>query len=127
MCGKIKSGIAAFYFRKALSLWLKKLSLTVKTRPSQYYFNLLKTHKAELLNKYGVSRVGIFGSVARGMHNSESDVDVCIEMQQPDMMNFVGVYSDLENLFGRKVDVVRMSKYTNPVLKKRIEREAIYV
>jgi predicted nucleotidyltransferase len=79
------------------------------------------------LDKYGVSRVGIFGSVARGMHTSESDIDICIEMQQPDMMAFVGVYSDLEHLFGKKVDVVRISKYTNPILKKRIEQEAIYV
>jgi len=99
----------------------------MKTKPSKYYINLLKKHKGELSNKYGVSRVGIFGSVARGMHNSESDVDVCIEMHQPDMMDFVGVYFDLENLFGRKVDVVRMSKYTNPILRKRIEKEAIYV
>jgi len=99
----------------------------MKNNPSKYYFNLLKKHKSELSNKYGISRIGIFGSVARGMHNSESDVDVCIEMLQPDMMAFVGIYSDLENLFGKKVDVVRISKYTNPVLKKRIEKEAIYV
>ena len=99
----------------------------MKTKPNKYYLNLLKNHKDELSNKYGVSRVGIFGSVARGMHNAESDVDVCIEMPQSDMMAFVGVYFDLEKLFGRKVDVVKMSKYTNPILKKRIEKEAIYV
>lgn len=98
----------------------------MQTISNTYYLNLLKNHKAELLNKYGVSRVGIFGSVARGMHNTESDVDICVEMQ-PDMMAFVGVCSDLENLFGKKVDVVRMSKYTNPILKKQIERDAIYV
>ena len=99
----------------------------METRPNKYYLNLLKQHKDVLLTKYGVSRIGIFGSVARGMHNSESDIDVCIEMKQPDMMDFVGVYSDLENLFGKKIDLVRMSKYTNPVLKKRIEKEVIYV
>ena len=74
----------------------------MEARPNKYYFNLLKQHKDVLQAKYGVSRIGIFGSVARGMHNSESDIDVCIEMKQPDMMNFVGVYSDLENLFGKK-------------------------
>ena len=104
-----------------------KKFIEMKTKHSEYYFNLLKKHKGELSNKYGISRIGIFGSVARGMHNFESDVDVCIEMQKPDMMAFVGVYYDLENLFGKKVDVVRISKYTNPILKKRIEKEAIYV
>ncbi|MDR0940639.1 MAG: nucleotidyltransferase family protein [Bacteroidales bacterium] len=96
-------------------------------KTNTYYLNLLRSHKDELRDKYGVSRIGIFGSVAREMHHSESDIDICIEMPTPDMMAFVGVYSELEHLLGTKVDIVRMSKYTNPILKKRIEREAIYV
>ena len=96
-------------------------------KTTKEYINLLRGFKQSHADEYGINKMGLFGSVARGMHNSESDVDVCIEMQQPDMMAFVGVYTDLENLFGKKVDVVRMGKYTNPILKKRIEKEAIYV
>jgi len=70
----------------------------MELKPNKYYLDLLKNHKGELSNKYGVSRAGIFGSVARGMHNAKSDIDVCVEMLQSDTMAFVGVYFNLEKL-----------------------------
>ncbi len=98
----------------------------MEIKPSKYYIRLLKKNKRRLEKQYGISRMGIFGSVARGTHNVESDIDICVEME-PDMLALAGIYADLEHLFGKKVDIVRLSKYTNPLLKKKIENEAIYV
>ena len=43
------------------------------------YIALLRKYMAENAYKYGIMRMGIFGSVARGEQTAESDVDVCIE------------------------------------------------
>ena len=47
------------------------------------YIALLRKYMAENAYKYGIMRMGIFGSVARGEQTAESDVDVCIELQTP--------------------------------------------
>ena len=39
----------------------------------------------ENAHKYGIMRMGIFGSVARGEQTEDSDVDVCVELQTPSM------------------------------------------
>ena len=45
------------------------------------YITLLRKYMAENASKYGIMRMGIFGSVARGEQTVESDVDVCVELQ----------------------------------------------
>jgi hypothetical protein len=45
----------------------------------------------------------------------------------PDLLKRVRLKAELENLFGREVDVIRYRDSLNPYLKARIDREAIYV
>ena len=45
--------------------------------------NLLKSYKNIATSKYGLTKIGIFGSVARGEQTDESDVDVCYEGKAP--------------------------------------------
>ena len=40
---------------------------------------LLRVFKAQSAAKYGLRRIGIFGSVARGEQTNQSDVDICYE------------------------------------------------
>ena len=49
--------------------------------------SLLKKHKTELAKRYGVTKLGIFGSVARNDALERSDVDVVVEMKVPDIYN----------------------------------------
>jgi predicted nucleotidyltransferase len=98
--------------------------MSVKTKA--YYLNLLREHKQKLEREYGITRVGIFGSVASENHHSESDVDVCIEMIKPDMFLMIDVKNDLQKLFNRDVDVVRLRKNMNPFLYEIIKRTAVY-
>ena len=88
--------------------------------------NLLRLHKQELAAKYGVTRLGIFGSVARGEATAASDVDIVVEMP-PDLFQMVHMQEELEQLLVAPVDLIRYQKYLNALLKRRIDNEAIYV
>lgn len=86
----------------------------------------LRLAKKELQARYGVTRIGIFGSVARGEANANSDVDVVVEMK-PNLFMRAGLKAELESRFGKPVDVVRYRQGMNDYLKRRIDREALYV
>jgi uncharacterized protein len=75
---------------------------------------------------FGVSRIGVFGSAARDALTPESDVDVVVELTEPDMLALIGIQQELQELFGREVDVVHYRSRMNPTLKRYIDREAIY-
>jgi predicted nucleotidyltransferase len=84
------------------------------------FFNLRK-------NEFSIIRIGVFGSVARDEITDNSDVDVVVELGQPDLFTLIGVKQELEELLQRPVDVVRYREKMNAYLKKQIEREAVYV
>jgi len=77
--------------------------------------------------EFGITRIGIFGSLARGEATDASDVDVVVELERPDLLLLVGIKQELEELLQRPVDVVRYRERMNPFLKKRILRDAVYV
>ena len=87
---------------------------------------ILRNQKPILQERFGVSRVGIFGSVARDEAKDDSDVDVVVDMT-PDLFLMVHVKELLEEAFQAPVDVIRYREQMNPFLKKRIDREAVYV
>lgn len=86
----------------------------------------LSTHKPELSAKYGVTRLGIFGSLARGQATDASDVDIVVEMP-PDLFKMVHMKEDLEAILAAPVDLIRYSRFLNDTLKRRIDHDAIYV
>jgi len=77
--------------------------------------------------EYDILQIGLFGSVARGMENEARDIDVVVVLGKPDMFNLVGIKQDLEEEFQCGVDIVRYREKMNPFLKRRIEKEAVYV
>ncbi|MCD4812485.1 nucleotidyltransferase domain-containing protein [bacterium] len=88
---------------------------------------ILKEFKAKDAEKYGILVLGIFGSVARDQATDKSDVDVFLETKIPDPFNIVHIKQDLEKQLHQHVDIVRLRERMNPFLKKRIEKEAVYV
>ena len=86
----------------------------------------LRTLKPEITERYAVNKIGIFGSVARNEARQTSDIDVVVHMP-PDLLKRVRLKAELENLFGREVDVIRYRDSMNPYLKARIDRDVIYV
>ncbi len=67
---------------------------------------LLHEHYAYLAAEYGVSRIGLFGSYTKGSADDASDVDLLVELKQPLGFKFIELTEYLEQLFGRKVDVL---------------------
>lgn len=88
---------------------------------------LLSQYKPKAKSLYGITRIGVFGSVARGEQSDDSDVDICYEGKAPSLLTLDLIQSDLEHLFEAKVDMVRIRKNMNSLLKERIEKEAAYV
>lgn len=78
-------------------------------------------------NHYGIKRIGVFGSVARGEQNDDSDVDICYEGRALSFLTMDLFQSELEKLLGCKVDTVRVRDNMNPVLRERIRKEGVYV
>ena len=91
------------------------------------YLNILQRFKQEYGGEYGITRIGIFGSVARGEHTEESDVDVLVEAPEMDLFTSIHVRNKLEELMGVPVDLVSKSKFMRPRFKARVEKEVIYV
>jgi predicted nucleotidyltransferase len=78
-------------------------------------------------DEFGIIRIGVFGSAAHEEINDESDVDVVVEIAEPDLLTMVGIKQELEELLQRPVDIVRYRENMNDFLKQRIDRDAVYV
>ena len=91
------------------------------------YMNILRDFMAKNASKYSITRMGIFGSVARGEQTEDSDVDVYLETSKPSMFALVHIKDDLQTLFGCNVDIVRLRDHMDSFLRNQIEKEGIYV
>lgn len=80
-----------------------------------------------VLRKHEVKRAGIFGSMATGKADLESDVDILVELgNEISLLEFVGIKYELEDLLGVKVDLVEYQAI-KPRLKNRILSEEIRI
>ena len=91
------------------------------------YLQILKSYKALKAVQYGISRIGIFGSVARGAQTEDSDIDICVDLVSPSLFNLVHIKEELQNLFGSPVDIIRIRPEMDELLKRDIMKEGIYV
>lgn len=87
----------------------------------------LEKHKAELEMKFGVKKIGLFGSYAQNRSHEDSDIDIVVELDKPDLLTLVGIKQMIEEEFQHKVDIVRYREKMNQNLKKRIDQDALYV
>ncbi len=96
-------------------------------RSTQDILALLNDFMPYAEKRYGIKRIGVFGSVARGEQNDDSDVDICYEGHALSFLTMDLFQSELEKLLGCKVDTVRVRDNMNPVLRERIRKEGVYV
>ncbi len=87
----------------------------------------LKKYKKEQSKRFGVIKMGVFGSVARGSANEDSDIDIVVELNKRNLLNRIGLKMSLEDFLGVPVDVISYREDLSPLLKKRIARDVIYV
>jgi hypothetical protein len=86
----------------------------------------LKDHKSELKEKFGLTKVGLFGSYAKGTATKDSDIDLAIEMEIKDFFLRNDLKEYLENSFKIPVDIGYFDSFRE-FYKKKIEKEIIYV
>src|SRR5689334_17991614 len=88
---------------------------------------LLSSHIQELEERFGVTSLALFGSVARDEAGPSSDVDVLVEFREtPGLTEYMGLKFWLEESLGRQVDLV-MKRALKPWARPLVEAEAIRV
>ena len=90
----------------------------------QTIIKYISAQKPKLKKEFGVKSIGLFGSYARGQHRKDSDIDIVVELEKPDLLTLIGIKQRIEEDLGTEVDIVRYHNKMNEVLKKRIERDA---
>jgi predicted nucleotidyltransferase len=88
----------------------------------------LRARREEILGyaaEHGARNVRVFGSVARGEAEVNSDVDLLVEMEPGrNLLDLVGFWQDLEDLLGTHVDVLTDGG-VSPYMRERIFAEAV--
>ena len=97
-------------------------------KSTEEYLQILRKQKNHLMNKYQSVRLALFGSVARHEQTEGSDIDICFESNSMSLFTLCSLKSELEDLLGCTVDLLRMRKQLEgSYLEKSIKRDMIYV
>jgi len=87
----------------------------------------LRELKPILRDKFGIEEFAVFGSVARGDDNENSDIDIAIiKTKEKDYFKRMDAKYYLEDLFHKEVDLGYYDSI-RPVIRKRVDKDLIYV
>ena len=95
-------------------------------RTTTEYLRLLSMFMKENSKRYHITRIGIFGSVVRGEQTEDSDIDICFEGDVPNLFTLSVMKNELEELFGKTIDLIRMRDSMDEYLKKEILKDIVY-
>ncbi|MDD2781177.1 nucleotidyltransferase family protein [Sulfuricurvum sp.] len=93
-----------------------------------FILDFLAQHKNDFSQKYGVTKIGLFGSYAREDFKDGSDIDIAIEMQndKKSLNTFFSLKRELEAAFNLKVDL-GIESSLKAIAKEKIMKEIVYV
>jgi predicted nucleotidyltransferase len=97
---------------------------------TQQVTDILRQQFPYLAAEYGVTRLGLFGSYAKGRAHEQSDIDVVAEFETPPGLRFVELTDYLEQLFHTPVDVLtpaRIQGIRNQQVAQDIQESIVYV
>ncbi|MCL1911748.1 MAG: nucleotidyltransferase domain-containing protein [Leptospirales bacterium] len=77
-----------------------------------------------LLGKYNLEKIGVFGSFARG--EKANDIDFYIDSENYSIKNLINLKKDLEKITEKNVDIM-LKKYANPIILYRAQKDMKYV
>lgn len=87
---------------------------------------ILSSHKRDLLARYPIASLAIFGSYARNDQSETSDLDVMVEFNDRIGIRFIDLAEELENILKMKIDLVSKKGIKEKYLKS-IDTDLIYV
>ena len=83
----------------------------------------LKKHELEIKERFGVKKIGLFGSRVKGEQKKTSDIDILVEFIEPNFDHFMDLSFFLEDLFGNRLDLITtkgISPYMVPIITKEV-------
>jgi len=86
----------------------------------------IRANGRELKERFGILRVGVFGSFVHGEQTAASDVDLLVDMPEPGGFLFIQAAQHIEDLLGREVDFIE-PRSLHPRMRERVLKETIYV
>jgi predicted nucleotidyltransferase len=86
----------------------------------------LNKHKSDLLNKYPIKSMAIFGSFARNEQTDDSDLDLMVEFNDKIGIRFIDLADELEDYIGIRVDLVSRKGLKDRYF-RAIKSELVYV
>jgi len=94
---------------------------------TQNILDYLSSHKTEFRDNFGVIKIGLFGSYARGEQRDDSDIDLAVEIskEKKALSSFFGIKRMIEKDFGKKVDL-GIETTLKPIVKEQVIKEIIY-
>jgi len=95
---------------------------------SSQILNYLSSNKARFKKDYHLIRIGVFGSVARGDQNENSDIDLVVEFEEntSDLHTIKQqLRNEIQSKFNLPVDICR-EKYIKPIFKQLVLSEVKY-
>ena len=87
----------------------------------------LSAFKREFGRQYGITKLGIFGSVARQENTEDSDIDIVVEVEKPTLSLMYELKEMLKSIFKCEVDLVRFRSTLRPLFKSNILNDVVYV
>ncbi len=94
-------------------------------RSSLKVIDILRSHEQEIKKRFAVRRIGLFGSFVRGEETERSDIDILVEFEDPTFRNFMSLAFFLEDLFGRKVDLLTPEGISHRI-RPFVEKEVVW-
>lgn len=94
----------------------------MKSYSSTEILEILRQNK-DLLKRYRVKNIGLFGSFLRNESNNESDIDLLVDFEEKSVDNFIDLVFELEKIFDRKVDLLTekgISPYILPYVQNEV-------
>ena len=88
--------------------------------------DFLRSHKDEMHEKFGLVKIGLFGSYVRGEQREDSDIDLAVEIESSNKFrSFFGLKAYLEDGLQKKIDM-GIESSIKPIVHKYIEKEIEY-
>jgi hypothetical protein len=98
----------------------------VSMQSREEIFATLQRLKGDIAARFSVSRIGIFGSVARGEQTEASDIDILVEFSRPiGFFAFIELEEFLSRNLGAPVDLVTPDAL-KPIIRERVAAEVAY-
>jgi predicted nucleotidyltransferase len=92
----------------------------------EFIIQSLREDLSYMKNTFGVQSIGLFGSYSKDVNNNNSDLDFFVEVDEPLVNNYFGLWKYLEQKFDKKIDLVRKGPHLREKFLKTVEKEIIY-